>query len=65
MSSIAAEGVLVIKRLHVVMRLKAEAAKRETADRDHYGTGFPDANRAPRIDYRAIASSNVCVNAAT
>jgi uncharacterized OsmC-like protein len=27
------EGVLVIKRIHVVMRLKAEAGMRETADR--------------------------------
>ena len=29
------EGVLVIKRIHVVLRLKAEATARETAERVH------------------------------
>ena len=29
------EGVLVIKRIRVVMRLKADAAERETAERVH------------------------------
>ena len=29
------EGVLVIKRIHVVLRLKAEASVRETAERVH------------------------------
>jgi uncharacterized OsmC-like protein len=29
------EGVLVIKRIHVVMRLRAEALARETAERVH------------------------------
>jgi hypothetical protein len=29
------EGVLVVKRIHVVLHLKAEAAARETAERVH------------------------------
>jgi uncharacterized OsmC-like protein len=29
------EGVLVIKRIHVILRLKADASARETAERVH------------------------------
>jgi uncharacterized OsmC-like protein len=45
------DGVLVIKRIHVILRLRADAAARETAERVH---GF-FADRCPV--YRSLKAS--------
>ena len=57
------EGVLVIKRIHVVLHLKADAAMRETAERVHgifadrcpgYRSLKGSIQRTTELDFQAV-----------